>query len=99
MKIQIYILLTIAVCIGGITRVAAQDPEIIQQRLIYIQHSLDSFIFVNRFQSIESPCLCIDEKDSSLAYPQRAVVNSNYRIQLTKNKFNPNGVKCLSEHV
>jgi hypothetical protein len=99
MKIIISILLTVAVCTGDITRVAAQDQEVIQQRLTYIQHSLDSFIFVNRFQSIESPCLCIDEKDSSLAYPQRDMINSNYRIQLTKNKFNPNGVKCLSEHV
>ncbi|WP_315814409.1 hypothetical protein [Paraflavitalea speifideaquila] len=77
-----------------------QQQEVIRDRLSSIQRGLDTMIFVNRFESIESSCLYIASWDSSIACAERAVINSNYRIKLAKGKeIDTNGVKCLSQHV
>jgi hypothetical protein len=71
-----------------------------KERLTDIRKALDSFIFVNRFISVESPCLYIYEKDSSFADHKRDIINSDYRVRLTKkNRIDSNGVKCLSEYL
>ena len=76
--------------------------EIIEQRLNEFRSALDTMIFVNRFLSVESPCLYIDANDHTIAYAHRRVINSDYKIRLNRRK-NPttdvNGTKCMSEHV
>ncbi|MFT3822519.1 MAG: hypothetical protein QM731_01315 [Chitinophagaceae bacterium] len=91
---------TILVLHTGMLLSATAQVENIQKRLITIQHGLDTMIFVNRFESIETPCLCISALDSSTAMPNRRVLNSNCDITLNKKGIiNPNGVKCLSQYV
>lgn len=73
--------------------------EIGRQRLDTIAASLERFLFVNRFESLESPCLYIDSGDNRLASPARKNINSNYRTRLSKyNTIDSNGVKCLSSN-
>lgn len=94
------VLLILFVCGGILQEVHAQSREVIAERMEYIGRVLDSAFFVSRFESVETPCLCIDEQDSSVAYPKREVINSDYKLQLAKkNKFDSTGIKCLSEHV
>lgn len=77
----------------------AQD-DVVESRIKEIARTMDTSIFVSRLLSIETPCLCIDEKDSSVAFPKRTIINSNYRIKLTKDEtIDSSGVKCLSEHI
>lgn len=99
MKKPVILLLLLETCTLLSLSVAAQDNPI-RTRLNIIRNGLDSMIFVNRFESVETPCLCISEKDSTIAQPNRLVINSNSSIKLAKrNIINPNGVKCLSQHI
>ncbi len=72
--------------------------SLIRQRLLEIQKGLDSSLFVNRFESIETPCLCIDSNDNQKAYAQRDTINSNYRIRFSKDGKIDSGVQCLSKY-
>jgi len=69
-----------------------------RKRLDTIASGLNRLLFVNRFESVESPCLFIDSADNTVATPARAVINSNYRSRLAKGSIDENGVKCLSDH-
>lgn len=94
------VLLVLVAGEGVFQEVHGQDRAVIAGRLEYIGRVLDSVFFVSRFESVETPCLCIDELDSSVAYPKRKIINSDYKLHLAKkNKFDSSGVKCLSEHV
>jgi hypothetical protein len=98
MKYTITILLIGIAWVAALGRGFAQEQQV-RDRLDTIKKVLDTKIFVNRFETIESPCLYLDNNDSTRAYPRRATINSNYRVRLSTRKIlDPNGVKCLSEY-
>lgn len=79
---------------------AQQNDTVTLNRLKEINAALDTLIFVNRFQSIETPCFYIDPVDHSFAHTNRKIINSNALIQLTRGKekrIDPSGIKCLSQ--
>jgi hypothetical protein len=94
---QIFNIIAVLLTFPG-TSLLAQN-EVVTERLNEISKNLDTSIFVGRFKSIESPCLCIDPENNSFAYPKRNYINSDYRIQLKNGSVDSNGVKCLSEHI
>lgn len=66
-------------------------------RLDIISQGLNNFLFVSRFESVETPCLYIDPKDSSKATAYAK--NSNYRKRLADSLVVDDlGVKCLSNY-
>lgn len=82
--------------------------SVIKQRLSDIKAGLDTMLFVKRFESVETPCVCIDEKNNAMADPKRKIINSNYRVGLIKNRIDSgvglkknridSGVECLSQY-
>jgi len=68
-----------------------------RDRMINIRSAFNNLLFVNRFESIESPCLYIDSVDDRVAHTGD-VINSNYRSLLLNKRIDPNGVKCLSNN-
>ena len=94
------LLITVLFLSGFSTK--AQLPaydSIIRERLSGIHKGLDTIFFVKRFESIETPCVCIDSTNDKIAYVHRKVINSNYRILLNKNgKVDETGVQCLSKY-
>jgi hypothetical protein len=83
----------------GIKTYPQKYNEIKRDRLDVISRGLERYLFVNRFESVETPCLYIDSADNTLASPGRNIINSDYRSQLSKKGFiDPDGVKCLSNY-
>ena len=93
--------LIIAMFLSGLlakAQLPAYDSTI-HERLTGIQKGLDTVFFVKRFESIETPCVCIDSVNDKVAYVHRKVTNSNYRILFNKNKkVDEAGVQCLSKY-
>lgn len=63
-----------------------------------ISKGLNGKIFVMRFESVETPCLCIDSSDHSIARPRRTLINSNHRIRLLKDDNIDSGTSCLNQY-
>ncbi len=79
------------------TQVTEGSPEI-KKRLENIRAGLDTSFFVMRFQSIETPCVCINVNDDDSA-TQESIPNSNYRIRFFRDGvIDTNGVQCLSNY-
>jgi hypothetical protein len=93
---HIYYLLVLLIYGRGHILVA-QNNLVVTQRLSEIRAGLDSLIFVKRFESIESPCVCIDEKDHRKADPKRKLINSDYQLGLYNRHHIDSGVRCLSQ--
>jgi hypothetical protein len=78
----------------------AQNNDLPKSRLKEIRSVLDTALFVNRMETIETPCMCIDMNNDKIAHANRVNINSNYRIQLSKDSsIDPDGIKCLSQYV
>lgn len=98
---KIYTWFTGFLCLLTLSPVCSAQAvnEVGRQRLDSIADCLERFLFVNRFESVESPCLYIDSADHTLASPARKNINSNYRTRLSQqHSIDPNGVKCLSSN-
>jgi hypothetical protein len=93
------VLLTIIVSLL-ISRSAFSQPikydSVIKHRLLEIRHGLDTMIMVRRFESIQTPCVCISD-DDNIAYSPSNPSNSNFRTTVKKKKMN-NGINCLSQY-
>jgi len=74
------------------------DNPVMRERLRSICNSLDTLFFVNRFESVESPCLFMDSADDHYAIVNRKSINSNYRTKLLNDVIDTSGVKCLSNN-
>lgn len=96
MKYFIYSFLLIIVSIAfGQSR-----EETIKKRLISIKTGFENTFFVKRFESIETPCLCLNDTDDTKATLNRNLNNSNYRFRNTHDRNHPidSGVTCLSKY-
>ncbi len=99
MKIA-YKLIIFFACTGFTAVASAQDPayDIAQTSLQLIRNAFDSAMFVYRFESIETPCVYIDQSNTQYADVKRKIINSGYRVSPQKNMSDTEHVKCLSQH-
>lgn len=94
---KIIILLT---CIGISCKTFGQDAQynIAKTSLQLISNAFDSSLFVYRFESIETPCVYIDQSNTQYADVKRKIINSGYRVNPAKNASDTEHVKCLSQY-
>lgn len=91
------IIILVYVDFAAIAQPAVYD-SIVNERFSQIRKGLDTTFFVKRYESIETPCVCIDSTDDKKAHVFRETINSNYRIQLRQNgQVDDAGVQCLSK--
>lgn len=75
-----------------------QPDSIVADRLQQIIKGLDTLLFVKRFESVETACLCIDSSNPVFADRERRIINSNYKIRLKLDHLIDSGVSCLSNY-
>lgn len=84
---------------SAVSTANAQSDSIIVNRLNEIAVGLNSHLFVNRYESVEVPCVCIDSANDKMAAIHRDYINSGYRRLFAKSgKIDSLGVACLSRY-
>lgn len=76
----------------------SEDSIQINQRLQFMVQQLGQKIFVRRFESVELPCVCINDNDDRIGELKRRISNSNFRIRLKQKRLIDEGTECLSNH-
>lgn len=91
---RLLVILSLLACTNAI----GQYNDLKEQRMQEIKSVLDTALFVNRMETVETPCFCIDTLDDFFAEAGRKVINSNYRIRLAKDSIiDTSGIECLSQ--
>lgn len=77
---------------------AQRTDERVVQALNSMKEVLDSVLFVNRFETIETPCFVLNPDNDTLAYIKPGVINSNYRVLTSLGYDSIEGKACLSQY-